>query len=77
MYTEKKFSNKEQHSIISSMKERWLHYQFDDDKKQQIILLFSVTEDFTEQMIFITEQQCLTRCNRQQEPSIRISIICF
>lgn len=32
MYTEKKFSNKEQHSIISSMKERWLHYQFDDDK---------------------------------------------
>ncbi|MPS64901.1 MAG: hypothetical protein DI622_05390 [Chryseobacterium sp.] len=32
MYTEKKFSNKEQHSIISSMRERWLHYQFDDDK---------------------------------------------
>ncbi|WEK69553.1 MAG: hypothetical protein P0Y62_17250 [Candidatus Chryseobacterium colombiense] len=32
MYTEKKFSNKEQYSIISSMKERWLHYQFDDDK---------------------------------------------
>ncbi len=32
MYTEKKFSNKEQHSIISSMKERWLHYQFDNDK---------------------------------------------
>jgi len=32
MYTEKKFSNKEKHSIISSMRERWLHYQFDDDK---------------------------------------------
>lgn len=30
MYTEKKFSNKEKHSIISSMKQRWLHYQFDD-----------------------------------------------
>lgn len=32
MYTEKKFSNKEKHSIISSMKQRWLHYQFDDDQ---------------------------------------------
>lgn len=32
MYSEKRFSNKEKHSIISSMKERWLHYQFDDDK---------------------------------------------
>lgn len=32
MYTEKKFSNKEEHSVISSMKQRWLHYQFDDDK---------------------------------------------
>ncbi|KMQ67717.1 hypothetical protein ACM39_12825 [Chryseobacterium sp. FH2] len=32
MYTEKKFSNKEKHSIIGNMKERWLHYQFDDDK---------------------------------------------
>lgn len=34
MYTEKKFSNKEAHSIIQSMKERWLHYQFDDNKIQ-------------------------------------------
>ncbi|WP_326982359.1 hypothetical protein VUJ46_19575 [Chryseobacterium sp. MYb264] len=32
MYTEKKFSNKEKHSIIGSMKERWLHYQFEDNK---------------------------------------------
>ncbi|MBO6185182.1 MAG: hypothetical protein J6O88_10950 [Chryseobacterium sp.] len=32
MYTEKRFLNKEEHSIISNMKERWLHYQFDDDK---------------------------------------------
>ncbi|WP_419868649.1 hypothetical protein [Chryseobacterium sp. CT-SW4] len=31
MYTEKKFSNREKHSIIQNMKERWLHYQFDDD----------------------------------------------
>lgn len=34
MYTEKKFSNKEKHSIIGSMKERWLHYQFEDDQKR-------------------------------------------
>ncbi|WP_126653622.1 hypothetical protein [Chryseobacterium aureum] len=33
MYTEKKFSNKEEHSIIGSMKQRWLHYQFDDVKE--------------------------------------------
>ncbi|WP_292010239.1 hypothetical protein [Chryseobacterium sp.] len=32
MYTEKKFSNREQHSIIQNMKERWLHYQFDDNQ---------------------------------------------
>ncbi|RXM49746.1 MULTISPECIES: hypothetical protein [unclassified Chryseobacterium] len=32
MYTEKKFSNREERSIIGNMKERWLHYQFDDDK---------------------------------------------
>ncbi|MBP2618924.1 hypothetical protein [Chryseobacterium jejuense] len=31
MYTEKKFSNREERSIIGNMKERWLHYQFDDD----------------------------------------------
>lgn len=34
MYTEKRFSNRERVSIISSMKERWLHYQFDDDKAE-------------------------------------------
>jgi len=30
MYTERKFSNKEGKSIIQNMKQRWLHYQFDD-----------------------------------------------
>ncbi len=34
MYTEKKFSNKEKHSLLTSMKERWLHYQFDDDMEE-------------------------------------------
>ncbi|WP_426477251.1 hypothetical protein ACP3T3_18690 [Chryseobacterium sp. CBSDS_008] len=33
MYTEKKFSNREEHSIIGNMKLRWLHYQFDDNKE--------------------------------------------
>lgn len=32
MYTEKKFSNREERSIIGNMKLRWLHYQFDDNK---------------------------------------------
>lgn len=31
MYTETKFSNREGKSIIQNMKQRWLHYQFDDD----------------------------------------------
>lgn len=35
MYTEKSFSNKEKkNSIIGSMRERWLHYQFDDNKER-------------------------------------------
>lgn len=34
MYTEKKFSNREARSIIGNMKERWLHYQFDDDRQR-------------------------------------------
>jgi len=33
MYTEKKFSNREARSIIGNMKERWLHYQFDDNRQ--------------------------------------------
>ncbi|MCW3159989.1 hypothetical protein [Chryseobacterium oryctis] len=33
MYTEKKFSIKENLSIIGNIKERWLHYQFDNDKE--------------------------------------------
>lgn len=34
MYTEKKFSNKESNSIIQSMKQRWLHYQFEDNQNE-------------------------------------------
>lgn len=32
MYTEKRFSSQETKSIISHMKEIWLHYQFDNNK---------------------------------------------
>lgn len=32
MYTEPHFSNKENISIIQNMNQRWLHYQFNDDK---------------------------------------------
>ena len=31
MYTEKKFSNRDDKSILQNMKQRWLHYQFDDN----------------------------------------------
>jgi hypothetical protein len=33
MYTEKRFYSREEYSLISSMKERWLHYQFDDNRE--------------------------------------------
>jgi hypothetical protein len=67
MYTEKKFSNR-----------RTFHYRKYENKdgfiislmivkRRPISQLFSVTADFTEQMICITAQPCLIRCNRQQE----------
>ena len=34
MYTEKKFSNRQDHSIVKNMKQRWLHYQFDDQQAE-------------------------------------------
>ncbi|WP_370900488.1 hypothetical protein [Chryseobacterium gossypii] len=33
MYTEKKFSAKEDNSIIQGIKKRWLHFQFDNNKE--------------------------------------------
>ena len=33
MYTEKKFTGNREHSIIQNMKQRWIHYQFDNNEE--------------------------------------------
>jgi hypothetical protein len=71
MYTEKKFSNKEQQSIISSMKERWLHYQFDDDKKradESVIFSdggFYRSDDLHNRAAMLNQMQSATRTINQ------------
>jgi hypothetical protein len=71
MYTEKKFSNKEKHSIISSMKERWLHYQFDDDKeKANHSVIFSDgglyrADDLHDRAAMLNQMQSATRTINQ------------
>jgi len=71
MYTEKKFSNKEEHSIISSMKERWLHYQFDDVKTaadQSVIFSdggFYRADDLHNRAAMLNQMQSATRTINQ------------
>ncbi|WP_080778125.1 hypothetical protein [Chryseobacterium phocaeense] len=71
MYTEKKFSNKEQHSIIGSMKERWLHYQFDDNKTeadQSVIFSdggFYRADDLHNRAAMLNQMQSATRTINQ------------
>ncbi|MDP9961905.1 hypothetical protein [Chryseobacterium lathyri] len=71
MYTEKKFSNKEEHSIISSMKERWLHYQFDDIKAaadQSVIFSdggFYRADDLHNRAAMLNQMQSATRTINQ------------
>lgn len=71
MYTEKKFSNREQRSIISSMKERWLHYQFDDDKKradESVIFSdggFYRSDDLHNRAAMLNQMQSATRTINQ------------
>ncbi|MGK6343635.1 hypothetical protein ACMGDK_15530 [Chryseobacterium sp. DT-3] len=71
MYTEKKFSNKEEHSIISNMKERWLHYQFDDVKKaadQSVIFSdggFYRADDLHNRAAMLNQMQSATRTINQ------------
>jgi len=71
MYTEKKFSNKEKHSIISSMRERWLHYQFDDDKTaadQSVIFSdggFYRADDLHNRAAMLNQMQSATRTINQ------------
>jgi len=71
MYTEKKFSNKENHSIIQSMKERWLHYQFDDNKiKADQSVIFSDggyywADDLHNRAAMLNQMQSATRTINQ------------
>ncbi|WP_294288115.1 hypothetical protein [uncultured Chryseobacterium sp.] len=71
MYTEKRFSNREKQSIISSMKERWLHYQFDDDKQkadQSVIFSdggFYRSQDLNDRAAMLNQMQSATRTINQ------------
>ncbi|MFP3835619.1 hypothetical protein [Chryseobacterium sp. SIMBA_028] len=71
MYTEKSFSNKEQHSIIGNMKERWLHYQFDDSKEeadQSVIFSdggFYRADDLHNRSAMLDQMQSATRTINQ------------
>ncbi|WP_294199053.1 MULTISPECIES: hypothetical protein [Chryseobacterium] len=71
MYTEKRFSNKEKQSIISSMKERWLHYQFDDDRQkadQSVIFSdggFYRSQDLHNRAAMLNQMQSATRTINQ------------
>lgn len=71
MYTEKKFSNKEAHSIIGNMKERWLHYQFDDNKveaDQSVIFSdggFYRADDLHNRAAMLNQMQSATRTINQ------------
>lgn len=71
MYTEKRFSNREKQSIISSMKERWLHYQFDDDgeKADQSVIFseggFYRSQDLHNRAAMLNQMQSATRTINQ------------
>ncbi|MEY8761460.1 hypothetical protein [Chryseobacterium tongliaoense] len=71
MYTEKKFSNKEEHSIIQSMKERWLHYQFDDNRQEaDASVIFSDggfyrSDDLHNRAAMLNQMQSATRTINQ------------
>ncbi|RKS95971.1 hypothetical protein [Chryseobacterium defluvii] len=71
MYTEKKFSNKESHSIIQNMRERWLHYQFDDNKlkaDQSVIFSdggFYRADDLHNRAAMLNQMQSATRTINQ------------
>lgn len=71
MYTEKRFSNRKEHSIITSMKERWLHYQFDDDRqKADRSVIFSDggyyrADDLNDRAAMLNQMQSATRTINQ------------
>lgn len=71
MYTEKRFSNREQQSIIGSMKQRWLHYQFDDEQsKADASVIFSDggyyrADDLHNRAAMLNQMQSATRTINQ------------
>ncbi|BAP30003.1 uncharacterized protein CHSO_0966 [Chryseobacterium sp. StRB126] len=71
MYTEKKFSNREERSIIGNMKERWLHYQFDDDTEaadQSVIFKdggYYRADDLHNRAAMLNQMQSATRTINQ------------
>lgn len=71
MYTEKKFSNREERSIIGNMKERWLHYQFDDNRSaadQSVIFSdggFYRADDLHNRAAMLNQMQSATRTINQ------------
>lgn len=71
MYTEKKFSNKQNHSIIKNMKQRWLHYQFDDEQAeadQSVIFSdggFYRASDLQNRAAMLNQMQSATRTINQ------------
>ncbi len=71
MYTEKKFSNKVDSSIIQNIKKRWLHYQFDDnqnDADHSVIFNnggFYDVHDLHDRVAMLNQMQSATRTINQ------------
>jgi hypothetical protein len=71
MYTEKKFSNRQDHSIVKNMKQRWLHYQFDDEqtKADQSVIFsdggFYRAGDLENRAAMLNQMQSATRTINQ------------
>ncbi|MCW3169105.1 hypothetical protein OMO38_11300 [Chryseobacterium sp. 09-1422] len=71
MYTEKKFSNRQDHSIVKNMKHRWLHYQFDDEqtKADQSVIFsdggFYRAGDLENRAAMLNQMQSATRTINQ------------
>lgn len=71
MYTEKKFSNKEEVPIIQSIKKRWLHFQFDNNLEvadQSVIFSdggFYRADDLNNRAAMLNQMQSATRTINQ------------
>lgn len=71
MYTEKKFSNRDETPIIESIKKRWLHFQFDNNKiKADQSVIFSDggyyrSDDLHNRAAMLNQMQSATRTINQ------------